>query len=791
MLFVAPIMLAGLAAIAVPVVIHLMDRSKSAAVDWPTLRFLKIARQQSARRTRLKNILVLLARCLILALLAAAFAKPYHTEEEWLRPPNLPTTLVIALDNSYSMGFRDAPGSGAAVGSGAESSEAGTRFARAKDLALQQLAALSREDEAALVIFNEQARAMTERPTRDHELVRKLITEAKLSDRGTSVAPALTMAFAIGNLDAPGSGEGSKEGETASIDRAPTATQPMGKKRDAWRQVMLYSDMQESGWRRVVEEKLVDKVAVPLPLTVVELGGAQDDNRFIRDVVVRDETAGGFLAVEAEVISQDGTAGGQQATLWIDGQKAAAPESVPQGSNKVTLRAPLPAPGVHTCMVALQEDRLPIDDRAYFSINLTGGTHLTIVDGDPSDIPSQSETFFLDTALGFARARSADLTMEKLSPAQLSAAPLGKGGCLILANVSRLDGSALTNVENFLRSGGSVVVALGDKVDIAHYNKDWSFLPLRLDKRMGDPSRGRAYSVMVESADHPIFAGVDLSATRFFTFVGTDPTTLKPGGKVLASFSNSSPYIVEGLFGGGGEEKGVAGASGRVLLFTGALDADGSNLPYRRAFVPLVDRVVAYMTRQRLSSRAVMLGQPVRFIGPGTLDRRTITITTPDGETATLSAERDAQGAAVAEYRDTRSVGVYRVEADEGFAAGGAFAVNLDTSESILLPIKADVIKKAWGTHPLRFFQDSAPGTPGWNPNASSELAVKRTEYWPWLLLAAFLVFIAETALANFFTRRRRAEPPHGTEYLGTRRNENALAGAGVAPREEEEVRVA
>jgi hypothetical protein len=285
---------------------------------------------------------------------------------------------------------------------------------------------------------------------------------------------------------------------------------------------------------------------------------------------------------------------------------------------------------------------------------------------------------------------------------------------------------------------------------------------------------------MVEAADHPIFAGVDLSATRYFTFVGSDPTTLKPGAKILASFSNSSPYMVEGTFGGGGEEKGVAGAAGRVLLFTGALDADGSNLPYRRAFVPLVDRLVAYMTRQRLASRVLTLGEPVRFIGPGTLDRRTITITTPDGETRTLTAERDARGAAVAEFRDTQTVGVYRVEADEGFATGGAFAVNLDTSESILTPVKQEEIKQAWGTHPVRFFQDAAPGSPGWNPNASSELNVKRTEYWPWLLLAALIVFIAETALANYFTRRRKAEPPQGTEYLGTRRSENVLGGGAL-----------
>src|SRR5688572_13584785 len=201
MIFLTPLFLAGLAAVGIPIVVHLMHRAKTAPLDWPTLRFIKVARQQSAQRARIKNILVLFARCLMLALLAVAFAKPFHTDEEWSRPVGLPTTMVLVLDNSYSMGYREGGGS-APAGADADRAEEGTRFARAKELALRQLSGLSLEDEVGLVVFNEQSVALTERPTRDHEAVRKLVREARPSDRGSDLAPALTSAFAIAQLDA-------------------------------------------------------------------------------------------------------------------------------------------------------------------------------------------------------------------------------------------------------------------------------------------------------------------------------------------------------------------------------------------------------------------------------------------------------------------------------------------------------------------------------------------------------------------------------------------------------------
>ncbi|MCE9589716.1 MAG: BatA domain-containing protein [Planctomycetes bacterium] len=753
MIFTAPLMLLGLLAVAAPVVIHLLDRSRSKTLDWPALRFLQAARRESNRRSKLKNVLVLIARCLMLALVALAMAKPYTTHQEWTKPLDLPTTVVFVLDNSYSMGYREGGTTG------------GTRFDRAKAMALEQLAALKLEDEAALVLANEQAVVLLDRPTRDHEQVRKLIQEAKLSSRGTDLGSALVTAFAVARLDAvvtPAPGD-----STPSATTAPAGATG----RNAWRQLAVFTDLQQAGWASFINDKLIERVADPVPVTVYDLGSPDSTNRYVRQTTVQDGTLDDQLHVEVEVgRTGPSTAGGVDVTLWIDGKKAGAPTPVPPGLDKITLLAPMPAPGVHACSIEVEEDRLPADDRAHFSIRLTGGSRLLVVDGNPSSVPALSETFFLNSALSQLQSRVNAPTIQRLSLTDLASSDLGSGGCLILCNVARLDGSALNRVENFLRAGGSVFISLGDQVDIGHYNRDWLFLPLKLDKPMGDPARTRAYSAVVSADQHPIFlGGLDLSATRYFTFTGSDPTTLKSNARVLARFSNESPMLVEGAFGGDGNDPDNTAATGRVLLLTGAIDADASNFPYRRAFLPFIDQVVAYMTRQRLTSRSVALGRPMRFTGPGTLDRKTLVVTAPDGTTQTLTAALDGKsGHAVAEYRQTTLPGVYRVQADEGFGVGGAFTVNLDTRESLLTRSEPAEVLRAFGAVKARVLAAGAAAG-DWARSDEARAAEQRTEYWPWLLLAAFLVFMAETALANIFTRRR-AVPAPATQYLDATR---------------------
>jgi hypothetical protein len=75
--FLVPAFFAGLAALAVPVLIHLINRERKVVIQFPSLMFLRKIPYKSVRRQKLRHLLLLALRCLALAILVAAFTRPF------------------------------------------------------------------------------------------------------------------------------------------------------------------------------------------------------------------------------------------------------------------------------------------------------------------------------------------------------------------------------------------------------------------------------------------------------------------------------------------------------------------------------------------------------------------------------------------------------------------------------------------------------------------------------------------------------------------------------------------
>ena len=95
-----PFLLWGIAAIAVPIAIHLLLRQRPRPRPWAAMRWLRAAMQRAQRRFRLTNLLLLIMRCLIIALLACAVARP-----NW-SVLGRGGQLVLVIDQTASMGAR-------------------------------------------------------------------------------------------------------------------------------------------------------------------------------------------------------------------------------------------------------------------------------------------------------------------------------------------------------------------------------------------------------------------------------------------------------------------------------------------------------------------------------------------------------------------------------------------------------------------------------------------------------------------------------------------------------------
>jgi hypothetical protein len=147
MSLLAPLFLAGALAAAVPLALHLLRRKTREPVSFPSLRFLGPQIIRDEQKHRLRRLLVLLLRCLIIGLIALAFARPFFGESS-AREGRL---TVFLVDNSFSM-------------------QAGDRWERLKRWALTE-AALHPGDEAGIMVMQPSPAWLIE-PGSDLERVR-------------------------------------------------------------------------------------------------------------------------------------------------------------------------------------------------------------------------------------------------------------------------------------------------------------------------------------------------------------------------------------------------------------------------------------------------------------------------------------------------------------------------------------------------------------------------------------------------------------------------------------------
>jgi len=89
MAFLAPLFIIGIAALAVPILVHLVHKERKETTPFPSLMFLLRTPYQHSRRLRIRDWLLFLTRALVFLLLVAAFARPVFD-----RPPDAAAAAV-------------------------------------------------------------------------------------------------------------------------------------------------------------------------------------------------------------------------------------------------------------------------------------------------------------------------------------------------------------------------------------------------------------------------------------------------------------------------------------------------------------------------------------------------------------------------------------------------------------------------------------------------------------------------------------------------------------------------
>src|SRR5215211_1609196 len=103
MSFLNPFFLLGLAALAAPVLVHLVRRTRARRVEFPALYFVRQVPQRTIRRRTLRDLLLLALRCLAVLLVVFAFTRPFFTGALAAAESEKSRATLVLLDASLSM----------------------------------------------------------------------------------------------------------------------------------------------------------------------------------------------------------------------------------------------------------------------------------------------------------------------------------------------------------------------------------------------------------------------------------------------------------------------------------------------------------------------------------------------------------------------------------------------------------------------------------------------------------------------------------------------------------------
>ncbi len=720
MVFLNPLLLFGAAAIAPPIVIHLLSQRQIKKVVWAAMRFLAPIIQRNQRRMTLEDLILLVLRCALLLLLALALARPSFKTGGFASGAE---AAIVIIDNSASMSQTD----------GAES-----RFEKAQKAAGQVLDALPGASAVAVWLASDIVRTSIPEPSRDFALARKVVQNARRTDRGTEMLPALRQALAV------------------------LARQSLQQRR-----IYLITDGQAEGWKQLAETKamLEEAKKANISARLVIVGDTESRNLAVTGLRIASALAPINEALRFEIeVSNFGVddARGVPVSLAIDAESPADETTIatiPVGESRhVSLFARFRDAGFHTTAARIAADRNPADDQRVITVRAIDAIDVLLVDGEPGAEARESEVFFLRNALTPVPPEQRERYFIKtrvVSPSEFESVRLPDYKAIVLANVVDLSDTTLESLEKYLRAGGGLVVFPGARISPAFYNEklftERAILPARFGPARGDAEQQEQFWHLQKNRyEHPIVsiwkdpAAGTLGTAHFFRAfpLEPDPAARGEGGlpSLVLKYDDGQPAVLERTWG-----------FGRVVQFSSTADSSWNDLAARPAYVPLVHRVLGSLVAREDERLNLRVGAAFSIVAEPTLVGKDATVTTPAGNRETPAHRRIGMvgGVPTIEFDETDSAGAYEVKTSEDSASTIRFATQPLAAESRLTELSPTELSSI----------EAVVEVTRWSGALSFRNTLQRertgTEMWMLFAFLALAVAVAETLLGNRFSRSK------------------------------------
>jgi hypothetical protein len=530
--FLSPLFLVGAFAAALPVLVHLVRRTRARKEVFPSLMFLRRIEQKTIRKRTIRNLLLLALRCLAILLLAIAFSRPYFPGSNPAAAGANTASRVVLLDASYSMQYGDT-------------------FERAKQAARNIVGEASPTEKVSVILFSDTYEVIVPLKAGSAE-ASVLIEQAKAGLGATDYLQALQAADGI--LKDAGGGK---------------------------RRIFLVSDFQDAGWNRSAPPFKLSSGQEIIP---EDVGNPAQPNVAINEVkaepVVYAQKYDGKVSVRVSNFSDSPIVGSavefKLNDLTVERRQAnIGPHSsqliefqgfnVPEGSNRAT--------------VEISGDTFPLDNRGFFTIRRDDQAPVLAIE---TAVRGRSESFFIHQSLLAGENNQHALTVK--TTGSVNPADISEYRTVIVNDAGGITEPLASSIKDFVLKGGGLIISTGKHTDPAAVNRFFSGV---LPAEVGDVVQNRGgYSLMSQvKTDHPIFnlfsRSGRLTSTRVYAHRRATPVE---GASVVAALDDGSPVIVE-----------KAAGNGKVLLLATSMDTAWNDLPLTPMYLPLIRQMLEYL----------------------------------------------------------------------------------------------------------------------------------------------------------------------------------------------------
>ncbi len=607
MTFLNALLAFGATAFTIPLVIHLLNRSKYMTIDWGAMQFLESSVKVNSRRVQWKQLLLLLVRCLIPILLALAMARPLL--QAWKNSADAsPLSLAILIDDSLSM-YTLSPSQSALQSAQAnQASNEPNRFGSSSSRILQAVA---------------QVRTVLEGLPAGSEAA--LIWAGKPAQIESEHQPAALLKMKLAELIESRAKKNETAGTTDLSEAVTLATQWLDQGTNSKRHLLVLSDFQSSQWNSNTQDLARDLAtafsnrSVPIEWSFFQVGKADSQTDASSNLTSNADIALlGIDSIPSHVTPQGKMTisttlqnySNQNAVVpvvFMDGLDEVERQSVSVSANSTaTVRfqwSPKIAGDSILKVFADWKDSTPQDHALTNVIRARDTASILIIDGDRKQEAMQSESDFIRLALtpfSLLRGEPGDLFSTRVvTPGGWNEEALRTCEAVICCNVPDFSNDERKWLRNFVEKGGGLLMCLGDKVQAEKLNA-WEPLS-QGGLRIGKLSPRIAWEGEISlTADAPFeLSRASLDALRSAQFAARHELLVEePQAVAIAKFADGLPFLIKTTIG-----------SGKVYWMMSSGDDDDSNLPALPVYLPLVQKLMTSILHWRSGWNQVSPGE--------------------------------------------------------------------------------------------------------------------------------------------------------------------------------------